>query len=796
MDVNPLAVELCRVALWMESHVPGPPLTFLEHRIKLGNSLVGTLRPDVLAQGIPDEAYQPKATDDRETARLAKKTNQHARQGIQDIFNQLPQPQSELATQLEALTALPENTPEDIAQKAEHYRAFQNAVHRLRLAADLWTAAFFQPLQPKKPLLTTHHLRMLLHGGSLPPDVEAMVLALSAKHHFFHWWLEFPDVMKHGGFDVVLGNPPWERIKLEDKQFFADKAPAIAQAENAAKRKRMITALEKENPALFQAYEEALTDAEAVSAFLRHSGRFPLTARGDINTYPLFAELGRSLLRPTGRLGLILPTGIATDDSNKHFFATVVDKRQLVALLDFENREGLFPGAIDSRKFSVFILRGRGAPDPAKLLFFATRAEQAEDPNRPFALSAEDFARLNPNTRTCPVFRTRHDADLTRALYQRIPILWRENPEENPWRISFARLFDMANDSHLFRTGAELEAQGFTRVANRYEQGSTAYLPLYEGKLLWHYDHRYATFAGGDSREVTPAEHARPDFLIRPRYWVPATEVEKRLADQTWERGWLMGFRNVARTTDERTVIIGLLPYTGVGHSAPLLLAHQPGPQILALIANLTSLVLDYVARQKVGGTNLSFYHIKQFPVLPPDRYTAADLHFIVPRVLELVYTAWDTVPLARDVWAEADPALRTAIQAWLASAPCHPDTPPAWVAGTYPFPPFVWDEARRAILRAELDAYYAHLYGLTRKQLRYLLDPHDLTPGELRNILDPYEEVTDPLDEAAYRARTEKSAFPGETFRVLKEKELRQGAAYRTRRLVLEAWTRLFVPA
>jgi hypothetical protein len=217
---------------------------------------------------------------------------------------------------------------------------------------------------------------------------------------------------------------------------------------------------------------------------------------------------------------------------------------------------------------------------------------------------------------------------------------------------------------------------------------------------------------------------------------------------------------------------------------------------MLALIANLTSLVLDYVARQKVGGTNLTFYYIKQFPVLPPDRYTAADLHFIVPRVLELVYTAWDMVPLAQDVWAEADPALRTAIQAWLASAPCHPDTPPAWVAGPYPFPPFVWDEVRRAILRAELDAYYAHLYGLTRKQLRYLLDPHDLTPGELRNILDPYEEVTDPLDEAAYRARTEKSAFPGETFRVLKEKELRQGAAYRTRRLVLEAWTRLFVRA
>ena len=188
----------------------------------------------------------------------------------------------------------------------------------------------------------------------------------------------------------------------------------------------------------------------------------------------------------------------------------------------------------------------------------------------------------------------------------------------------------------------------------------------------------------------------------------------------------------------------------------------------------------------------LNYHYVKQFPILPPDRYTPKDLRFIVPRVLELTYTAWDMAPLAQDVWQEADEGLREVIRAFLAGARLHPDAPPEWVEGPYPFPPFVWDEERRARLRAELDAYYARLYGLSRKQLRYILDPQDLTERELQDILSDFEEVEDPLDEKAYRKRVEKSAFPGETFRVLKDKDMKRYGEYRTRRLVLEAWTRL----
>ncbi|MFN4073486.1 MAG: Eco57I restriction-modification methylase domain-containing protein [Thermus sp.] len=795
VDKNPMAVELCKVALWMESHVPGKPLSFLDNRVRCGDSLVGVLDPKLLAEGVPKEAYEPKTGDDKEVAKAVRKANEMALRGMADLFSQdlLTAEEENYAKVLEEFARLPEDTPEQVAAKAKLYETLREkgTLKRLLLASDLWTTAFFQPLRGTGPFITSDHVRTVLQGGRVAKELEELARDLSACHRFFHWWLEFPDVFQKGGFDVVLGNPPWEKLKLQDKEFFADKAPEIAQAENAAKRKRLIQALKEKNPELFRAYQEALAEAEAVSGFVRHSGRFPLTARGDVNTYPLFAELARALRAPQGRAGLVLPTGIATDDSNKEFFAQVVERGELYALYDFQNREKLFSAVSSLQKFCVFVLGNEGKTT-ARMAFFLTRPEDLEDAARVFSLAPEDFALLNPNTKTCPVFRTRQDAELTRAVYRRVPVLWREGLEENPWGVRFLALFHMSNDSHLFRTREELLNGGFRLVGNRFVRGEEVYLPLYEAKMFWHHDHRFATFAGEDTRDVEPREKRDPAFLPLPRYWVPRREVEERFRKAGWERGWAVAFRDIARATDERTAVFAPLPRVGVGNTAPLMLTSQKSPFEIAFVANWSSLVLDFIARVKVAGTHLNFHYVKQFPVLPPSAYRPEDLRFIVPRVLELAYTAWDLAPLAQDVWEEADEPLREAIRAWQEAAPTHPDSPPDWAEGPYPFPPFVWDEERRAQIRAELDAYYARLYGLSRKQLRYILDPQDLTEGELADLLSPHEEVEDPLDEEAYQKRVTQSRFPGETFRVLKEKELRRYGEYRTRRLVLEAWERL----
>jgi hypothetical protein len=181
---------------------------------------------------------------------------------------------------------------------------------------------------------------------------------------------------------------------------------------------------------------------------------------------------------------------------------------------------------------------------------------------------------------------------------------------------------------------------------------------------------------------------------------------------------------------------------------------------VACLVANTSALVFDYAAKQKVAGTNFSQIYVKQLPTLPPTVYSQSDINFIAQRVLELVYSASDLFPYSEDMGYEGAP--------------------------------FRWDADHRTLLRADLDAYYARLYGLNRKQLRYILDPADLTAHELEDILDPWEEVSDPLDKAGYDARCTSSDFPGETFRVLKEKEIKLYGEYRTRRLVLEAWERL----
>jgi hypothetical protein len=760
VDLNLLAVDLCKVALWIEGHVPGTPLTFLDHRIKCGNSLVGTT-PQLLEAGIPDAAFAPVTGDDKAISKTVTKRNRldSSQARGQHSFNFSPPADAVTdadVRQAAQIGAMEEDTAEASRRKARRFAEFEGLMAAKRLVADTWAAPYFWTLREGEPLPPTQsNLQAMREGGdhltlftALTPAQRARIEELVKANHIFHWHLEFPEVFGEdgdGGFDCVLGNPPWERIKLQEEEYFAVRNPEIAGAPNKAARQRLIDALsvrrlgesEKEyerKTRLAQEFATAKHAAEAQSKFSRTSGRYPLTGVGDVNTYALFAEHFRDIVGKRGRAGLICPTGIATDDSTKRFFGDLSSTSTLASLFDFENREGLFP-AVDSRmKFCLLTMAG--APTPAgDFAFFCTDTTQLSNTERRFELSSQDIAQLNPNTRTCPVFRTRADAELTKAIYGRVPVLVNETTGENPWGVSFLRMYDMATDSGLFQSAP---APGMTS--------------LYEAKMLHQFDHRWATYDGNGTRDLTAAEKADPRCTVTPRYWVPRAEVEARLA-QRWDRGWLLGWRDICRSTDVRTVIASAFPRVGVGDKFLLILpTFGDRGHTACLLGNLNAMTLDYCARQKLGGTSLKYFTMKQLPILPPDCYTAADLDFIIPRVLELVYSAWDMQPFARDLG--------------------------------YDGPPFAWDEVRRAHLRAELDAYYARLYGLTRKQLRYILDPHDLTDRELSYILDPTE---DPPN----APRT--TDFPGETFRVLKDRELKQYGEYRTKRLVLAAWDALW---
>ncbi len=835
VDKNPLAVDLCKVALWIESHAPGKPLAFLDDRVRWGDSLIGVLDPAALKAGIPDEAFEPISGDDKALARSHKARNRAERQGQMGMAFEPEQPVADALKARQAVLSLPDDTPDQVRRKAEAYQKFHRqggGWWQAQTLYHLWTAAFFQPYRDRNDVyITTDALRRYQRTHNLDGRLvgKAWELAFDPRHPFFHWTLEFPEVFAagevpergagspSGGFDVVLCNPPWERIKLQEQEFFATKDAEIAGAPNAAARKRLIARLEKTNPALWRDYRKALRASEAQSQFLRHSQRYPLTGRGDINTYSVFAELFTQLVSPRGRVGVVIPTGIATDDTNKFFFADLVGKGQIHRLIGFENEALIFPDVHHAFKFCALTIGGeRALCDKPDFAFFCRHFTDVNQQPRHFNLSREDIAKINPNTRTLPVFRTRQDADLTRAIYARVPVLVNERTDENPWGVRFLAMFHMSNDSHLFRTRQELERNGFRLEGNRFVRGEETYLTLYEAKMIWHYDHRFGSYEErGDERgfvalpEVTESQHQDPNYVVHPFYWVPSISVQERL--NNWKHSWLLGFRDVTSAVVQRTAIFSLMPRVAVG-GCNLILPGQDSVWISLLLAMANSIPFDFMCRQKISGVHLTIFSVKQLPVLPPSAYTPQHLHFIVPRVLELTYTAWDLKPFADDVWHDADPStgsgqdLRAVIreqwEANRAETGGHKWVLPEWISAYpeietdpqkgIPLPPFKWDEQRRAKIRAELDAYYARLYGLNRKQLRYILDPADLTPRELEDILDPWEEVSDPLDPRGYAERCAKSTFPGETFRVLKEKEIRQYGEYRTRRLVLEAWERL----
>ena len=381
---------------------------------------------------------------------------------------------------------------------------------------------------------------------------------------------------------------------------------------------------------------------------------------------------------------------------------------RLRALYDFENKKVFFPDVHASFKFCVFVAGRAPATEPSHCAFYLHGVAELSDPDRRFPLAAADFQRINPNTGTAPVFRSRRDADLTTAIYRRLPVLVdRSNGQESrTWPLKYTTMFHMTNDSDLFRTRTELEERegAWPSGGNRFDSPTGEWHPLYEGKMLQAFDHRAASIVVNPENLHRPAQpepateeqHCDADWLPDPQYWVPAAECGWPAAT------WVLGFKEITAATNVRTFIAALLPAVGFGNKVPIFRPENADRREWLLAANLNATILDFVTRQKLHGQTLNLYIVEQLPVVPLDRYddvrfgpkTAADI--VREAVLELSYTAHDMAPLAVDLG--------------------HVDE-----AGEVR-PPFRWDAERRLRLRAKSDALFFHLYGVTdREDVRYV---------------------------------------------------------------------------
>ncbi len=746
VDRNPMAIELAKVALWIETVEPGKPLGFLDANLRCGDSLVGVFDLSVLDRGIPDEAFKALPGDDPEVTSAYRAKNRRETKERYEISGGLPlfRDQRSLSKSFSTLLNITEEKISDIEAKRRAYEdlmSHEGVAQKLRTACDLWASAWFipkveAPVRGREMVPTSGQLWEYLRGAPLHLPLILKAEDCARDHRFFHWPVEFPDIIANGGFDVVIGNPPWERVEVQEKELFAVSHPEIANAANAAKRKRMIEALEVTDNRAFSTWQAALRAAATEVAFHKESKRFPLGASGKINTYALFADLFRVAINKFGMAGFIVPSNLVVGFTYREYLSEILTRKSLCSFFGFENEDLLFVHVTNKLKFGLMTLSG--SEHPTEKPWFTAHLRQPreiDDPERRYSLSIEDITSINPNTLNLPAFRWAKDADLAAAIHRAAPVLVRKLDGESdlsPWGARFKSLFNMSSDAGSFIDHDDISSMIVDRIGSMVvlNDGRRLY-PLYEGKMFWHFDHRYGSYEGQTEQQankgvlprVSEHRHDDPVYRIQPRYWVDLARTDDVLGEFTDE--WLFAWRDVGPA--ERTFVGTVIPRAAAGNTAYLLSSVGEPNERVSLAAILASLLVDYAARQK--SDRMKYFVVEQLPIIPPESLATRSpflgeviSKWISDRAIELYYTNEEIAPLAQELGRD--------------------------------HPPFRFATARRALLQAEIDAAVLHLYGLRRTQVEWLLD----------------------------------------SFRVLRDYEERDHGEFRTRRLVLEIYEQMAV--
>ena len=725
VDKNPLTVELAKVSLWLHSFTVGAPLSFLDHHLRCGDSLFGL-----------------RVIEGRESLqRLGGLFAAGAIQAAENATNQMQE--------------IEEMSDSDISEVRESSMLFQGVEETtagLRGVLDFFcgvrwleagmskkeTAAYETELNDVLGDDVSNVFDLLAKGpggvtGKASAESNARMdrldemwrdaTAIARRENFLHWEVAFPGVWSRwqdnqpeGGFDAVIGNPPWDRIKLQEVEWFATRSPELALAPTAAARRNAIGKLRDDGDPLADEFDAAKSRADSLGRLVRTSGHYPLLGGGDINLYSLFVERATSLLKPDGMMGLLTPSGIYADKTAANFFKSVTATGRVAGIYDFENRKIFFKDVHASFKFCALILGGSNRSfGETNCAFFLHDTETITDPDRCFPLAPADFARVNPNTATAPIFRTRRDVEITLGIYERHPVFVDRSggEERRAWPVRHHYMFHMTNDSHLFKTEDELRNEGYYPVEhNRWRKGGEWCLPLYQGLMVRNFDHRASSveLSIGNIHNphvgvpTTVGQHSDITFVPGVVYWVPAEEISRRFPGS---HGWVLVYRRITRPTDARTSVATIIPWGGVSYTIPILLPNEydfPAVDAACLLSTLTCFCFDYVARQKLQGASMSLTSLEQLPVISPDDYDRAfgdktAREIVRDHVLRLTYTANDMIPFARDMG--------------------------------YDGPPFIWNEEERRHLRARLDALYFHLYGLSRDDAGYVMDTFPIVRRE-----------------------------------------------------------------
>jgi hypothetical protein len=743
VDKNPMAVELAKLSLWLHTFTVGAPLSFLDHHLRCGDSLFGEWVMSGMERLERGGLYKRDELDTAERAICAMETveeltdadivevhesSAHFEEGRAQI-----RPLERFFDLLQGYRWI-EGSAENALKQAKVLEKASNRTNELeeslRLSREAWNMRrkgraldilLEGELGPPEAVLDMCYGRIGGRNAAVEnddPALEPLVRAaeIAEVSNFLHWELAFPTVWsdwrspsrRRGGFDAVIGNPPWDKMRFEEVQWFEPRVPEIARASTSAERQVLIEALRTKGDSLWNDYAYARSFSEQAMAAARRSPTLSALAGGDTNIYALFVAQAQQLLSKRGICGFLIPTEIATGLATSANFRQLTEQQRLHCILDFQNRltgekKQYFPDVYYREKFCVYVFGGSeqkwNAIDCAYFLQGTSDSDVAAQASE---MTPAEFGVVNPNTGTAPVFRTKKDADLTRGLYREFPILVDRRRVHQPkqWPATYFRAFDMANDSNKFRTAEQLLGEKFYPVAGgRWKKGPEEWLPLYEGKIVQAFNHRAASIRREESNlhRVAQPVSAEPIQLADPN-WTPITQFFVACSNELDQ--WAVAIKDVTSVTNARTVIAALIPSRAAGHTLPLI-DLPDASQRVAFVAMLNSLPYDYLARQKVQKNHLAWFILEQLPVIPPIAYDRAfgaltAREIVAREVLHLSYTAHDMTAFARDMG--------------------HVDG-----AGEV-LPPFQWDEEDRRQRRARLDALYFHLYGIGRADADYVL--------------------------------------------------------------------------
>ncbi len=549
VDANEMAVELAKLSLWLETIIPGVPLSFLSHHLRCGNSLVGS-DIDYVLDSISQKITPMFATTIEETI-------------------------NKLSEKLSKLVDLKDITIDEVKQSEKSFMEVEKSVEPIRKLLDIEAASRYPGYEKLfnfwKELFTGDSLENLLIFNRIRNDIQKEIESFRRDINPFHWFLEFPEIKKRGGFDIVIGNPPWDKVKFEDEMFITKYEPTYRRYKRDKKKKIKESILRSHK----NEYDEEKNKIDKFKEYVKNTYKF-YADKGDVNLFRVFIERSVQILKKEGILEYLVPDGIYREEASDSLRKFLIKKNQLKAIYAFENRreEGGKFFEIDGRmKFEILEVVKGLQTGIIKSFFMARSVDES-----PMDYSVELLKKMSPDHFSFLEFKDRKDIKIVEKLYSEFSPLNQTN-----W-IDFGNDLHMTNDSNYF-----------------YEK--EADFPLYEGKMINQY-----------------RDDAKP-----PQYFLVEKEMKeiKRFfndSDQKWcWENFRVAFRAQASSTNVRSLITTIIPKNVLcGHSLYVTKGDLEIKDQLFAVSIMNSFILDFLLRFMIS-SNVSKTYVERLPIPKPD---------------------------------------------------------------------------------------------------------------------------------------------------------------------------------